>query len=44
MRAFALADEGHSIGSIAQKLGYSTPSAFAKMFRKVFGQAPRDFL
>lgn len=43
MRAFALADEGHSISSITQELGYSTPSAFAKMFRKVFGQAPRDF-
>jgi AraC-like DNA-binding protein len=44
MRAFVLADEGHSIGAIAQELGYSTPSAFAKMFRKVFGQPPRDFL
>lgn len=44
MRAFALAEEGHAIGTIAQALGYSTPSAFAKMFRKVFNQSPRDML
>jgi AraC-like DNA-binding protein len=44
MRAFALAEEGHPIGTIAQELGYSTPSAFAKMFRKMFNQSPREIL
>ncbi len=44
MRAFALAEKGHSIGTIANDLGYRTPSAFAKMFRKVFGQSPRELL
>ncbi len=44
MRAFALADDGRPIGAIAQALGYSTPSAFAKMFRKMFNQSPRTIL
>lgn len=44
MRAFVLAEEGHSIGMIASELGYSSPSAFAKMFRKIFNQSPREVL
>lgn len=44
MRAFALAEQGMSLGLIAGELGYSTSSAFAKMFRKIFGQAPREIL
>lgn len=44
MRAFALAEQGKSLGVIAGELGYSTPSAFAKMFRKIFGQSPREIL
>lgn len=44
MRAFALAEQGESLGAIAGELGYSTPSAFAKMFRKTFGQTPREIL
>ena len=44
MHAFALAEQGKPLGSIANELGYSTPSALAKMFRKIFGQSPRDVL
>ena len=44
MRAFALAEQGKPLGAIAGELSYSTPSAFAKMFRKVFGQSPREIL
>lgn len=44
MRAFALAEQGKPLGAIANELGYSTPSAFAKMFRKMFGQSPREIL
>jgi len=44
MRAFALAEQGRAIGTIAHELGYSTPSAFAKMFRKIFNQSPREVL
>lgn len=42
MRAFALAERGKNISVIAADLGYSSPSAFAKMFRKIFGRAPRE--
>ena len=42
MRAFALAEQGKTISSIAADLGYSSPSAFAKMFRKIFGRAPKE--
>jgi len=44
MRAFALADLGKPLGAIATELGYSSQSAFAKMFRKIFGQSPREIL
>ena len=44
MHAFALREQGKPIGSIAQELGYSSTSAFAKMFRKMFNQSPREVL
>ena len=44
MRAFALAEQGKSLGAIAGELGYCSQSAFAKMFRKIFGQSPREIL
>ena len=42
MRAFALAEQKKAISTIAIELGYNSPSAFAKMFRKVFGKSPRE--
>lgn len=44
MHAFALREQGKPIGTIAMELGYSSPSAFAKMFRKMFNQSPREVL
>ncbi|WP_319237629.1 helix-turn-helix transcriptional regulator [uncultured Propionivibrio sp.] len=44
MRAFALAEQTPSIGAIAADLGYSSPSAFAKMFRKCYGHPPTAIL
>lgn len=44
MRAFALSGQGMGIGRLALELGYSGTSAFAKMFRKQFGQGPRELL
>ena len=44
MHAFVLGEQGKSIGTIAQALGYSSTSAFAKMFRKMFNQSPREVL
>jgi AraC-like DNA-binding protein len=34
---------GDSIGEIARKLGYSSPSAFASMFRHVLGASPNQY-
>ena len=44
MHAFALGEQGKPIGVIAQELGYSSTSAFAKMFRKMFNHSPREVL
>lgn len=44
MHAFVLGEQGKPIGVIAQELGYSSTSAFAKMFRKMFNQSPREVL
>ncbi|MBY4865167.1 MULTISPECIES: AraC family transcriptional regulator [Burkholderia] len=35
---------GASVASVALDLGYSTPSAFTVMFRRLFGQAPQQYL
>ncbi|MEM6907835.1 MAG: AraC family transcriptional regulator [Pseudomonadota bacterium] len=36
-------DEGDSVISIAQKLGYANPAQFAKVFRRQFGLSPRKW-
>jgi AraC-like DNA-binding protein len=42
LKAFELFDEGHNITRVALELGFSTPGAFAKMFRRLTGQSPRQ--
>lgn len=44
MRAFALAEQGMGMTRVAMELGYGSSSAFSKMFRKWFGEAPRGVL
>ena len=41
MRAFALFDVGMGVTPVAMELGYSSGAAFAKMFRRLLGAAPR---
>lgn len=40
MRAFELFDLGRSVTYVALDLGYSSPSAFSKMFRRWMGTTP----
>jgi AraC-like DNA-binding protein len=40
LKAFELFDEGQNVTHVALELGYSGPSAFAKMFRRTMGKAP----
>ena len=42
-RALSMLADGLSVQSIAQKLGYSTTSAFIVMFQKAIGQTPNVF-
>jgi len=35
---------GHSVRKVSDELGYSTPSAFIAMFRKVTGESPQRYL
>ncbi len=42
MRAFALMEEGHAVTRVALELGYGSPAAFGKMFRKLTGRSPRE--
>jgi AraC-like DNA-binding protein len=44
MKAFVMGEQGKHMGVIAQELGYSSTSAFAKMFRKMFNQSPSEVL
>jgi AraC-like DNA-binding protein len=37
-------ENGASIAAVANDLGYSSPSAFGAMFRKILGQSPSDYL
>jgi AraC-like DNA-binding protein len=39
-KAFALFDEGLSVTRVALELGYASPSAFTKMFRRAMGETP----
>ena len=40
LKAFELFDAGQSVTRVALELGFSSPSAFAKMFRRALGKAP----
>jgi AraC-like DNA-binding protein len=44
LKAFALFDEGLSVTQVALELGYASPSAFTKMFRRAMGEAPTALL
>jgi len=40
LKAFELFNQGQSLTQVALDVGYSGPSAFAKMFRRTMGKAP----
>jgi AraC-like DNA-binding protein/quercetin dioxygenase-like cupin family protein len=40
LKAFELFDKGHHVTHVALELGYASPSAFSRMFRRTLGQAP----
>lgn len=40
LKAFELFEQGRGVTSVALEVGYSSPSAFAKMFRRAMGKAP----
>jgi AraC-like DNA-binding protein len=44
LKAFELFEQGRSVTSVALDVGYSSPSAFAKMFRRAMGRAPMAML
>jgi len=44
LKAFALFDEGLGVTRVALELGYSSPGAFAKMFRRLMGTSPLGML
>lgn len=44
LKAFELFDQGRSVTRVALEVGYSSPSAFSKMFRRAMGRAPRAVL
>jgi len=43
-RAFELFDEGRNVTQVALDLGYSSPAAFTKMFRRLMGRPPTEVL
>ncbi|MNE91994.1 HTH-type transcriptional repressor of iron proteins A [compost metagenome] len=43
LRALELLATGEKVIAVALALGYDSPSAFASMFRKQFGQTPSQF-
>ena len=43
LRALQLLAGGESISRVAMETGYSTPSAFIAMFRRVLGETPRRY-
>jgi AraC-like DNA-binding protein len=43
-RALERLAEGEAVATIADSLGYATPSAFVAMFRKAFGDTPGRYL
>jgi AraC-like DNA-binding protein/quercetin dioxygenase-like cupin family protein len=44
LKAFALFDEGLGVTRVALELGYSSPGAFSKMFRRLMGTSPLAML
>jgi len=42
--ALEMLARGVSVGDVSDKLGYSTPSNFIAMFRKAFGDSPKQYL
>jgi len=44
LKAFELFDQGRSVTRVALELGYSSPSAFTKMFRRSMGMPPMAML
>ncbi|MEO5693369.1 MAG: helix-turn-helix transcriptional regulator [Usitatibacter sp.] len=44
LKAFALFDDGRGVTQVALELGYSSPGAFTKMFRRQLGVTPRSVL
>ena len=44
LKAFALFDQGLGVTQVALELGYSSPAAFTKMFRRLLGAPPRAIL
>jgi len=44
LKAFEMFEHGHSVTRVALELGYASPTAFAKMFRRLMGKAPTEML
>lgn len=44
MKAFELFDQGRNVTYVALELGYASPSAFSKMFRRWMGTTPATML
>ena len=44
LKAFELFEQGRSVTSVALEVGYPSPSAFSKMFRRTMGRAPMAML
>lgn len=44
LRAFELFEGGQAVTRVALELGYSSPGAFAKMFRRTLGKAPTELV
>ena len=44
LRAFELFDSGRTVTSVALEVGYSTPGAFSKMFRRTLGRRPAHMM
>jgi AraC-like DNA-binding protein len=44
VEALALLGEGRPIATVSRDLGYTTPSAFTAMFKRIVGQAPSQLM
>lgn len=42
--AFEMLARGESVGAIARRLNYASPSAFTSMFRRILGRTPQHYL